>query len=183
MCAPGRLAAEAPEREVRIARRRAAAEQKRVVAQTVSTVVGECKRERGRERRAPESGGCTLRCALGSSDSPPRVCIFLIFTCPSKTGASTCPSKMYTRPPHDDHTGLDSHNFSHAHGDRTRRHALSLSLRKYKREKKGAWRRRSLPLQNKHKCTQQHTATLWLTPPPPAPRQGRLTRHHSTRAL
>ena len=160
MCAPGRLAAEAPEREVRIARRRAAAEQKRVVAQTVSTVVGECKRERGRERRAPESGGCTLRCALGSSDSPPRVCIFLIFTCPSKTGASTCPSKMYTRPPHDDHTGLDSHNFSHAHGDRTRRHALSLSLRKYKREKKGAWRRRSLPLQNKHKCTQQHTATL-----------------------
>ena len=68
VCAPGRLAAEAPEREVRIARRRAAAEQKRVVAQTVSTVVGECKRERGRERRAPESGGCTLRCALGSSD-------------------------------------------------------------------------------------------------------------------
>jgi hypothetical protein len=67
VCAPGRLAAEAPEREVRIARRRAAAEQKRVVAQTVSTVVGECKRERGRERRAPESGGCTLRCALSGA--------------------------------------------------------------------------------------------------------------------
>ena len=80
VCAPGRLAAEAPEREVRRAaagRRRT----KRVVAQTVSTVVGECKRAGARET-GPRAAA---RCALGSSDSPPRVCIFLIFTCPSKT--------------------------------------------------------------------------------------------------
>ena len=77
MCAPGRLAAEAPEREVRIARRRAAAEQKRVVAQTVSTVVGECKRERGRERRAPESGGCA-RCAALSGALTLRLALYFL---------------------------------------------------------------------------------------------------------
>ena len=125
VCAPGRLAAEAPEREVRIARRRAAAEQKRVVAQTVSTVVGECKRERGRERRAPERAAAARCAALsGALTSSTSRCIFLI----------RLPFKMYTRPPHDDHTGL-SQFLSREWGQDTPPRSRSLSASTNERKK------------------------------------------------